>query len=99
MDTEDFSQLAESMAEFVESKTKLIVGPIHQPPIVSEMHVIVIVVALLISLPFLVKKLIVGETLSNDSKVWLAEVVFVYFFSVSGAMHNITRKMPMFLAN
>ncbi|KAI8000037.1 putative dolichyl-diphosphooligosaccharide--protein glycosyltransferase subunit 3B [Camellia lanceoleosa] len=99
MDAGDFSRLAESMAEFVESKTKLVVGPIHRPPIVSKTQVIVIVVALLISLPFLVKKLIAGETLLNDSKFWLAGAVFVYFFSVSGAMHNIIRKMPMFLAD
>ncbi|KAF5941735.1 hypothetical protein HYC85_019377 [Camellia sinensis] len=47
--------------------------------------------ALLILFPFMVKKVIFGETLLTD--------VFVYFFSVSGAMHNIIRKMPMFLAD
>nr|KJB67141.1 hypothetical protein B456_010G177400 [Gossypium raimondii] len=55
MDQGDFSRLAESMAEFVESRTKL--------------------------------------------TIWLSGAVFIYFFSVSGAMHNIIRKMPMFLVD
>jgi len=49
--------------------------------------------------PFLVKRVLAGDTLLQDSKLWLALSVFVYFFSVSGAMHNIIRKMPMFLAD
>lgn len=45
------------------------------------------------------KKIFAGETLLHDRKIWLFGSVFVYFFSVSGAMHNIIRKMPMFLAD
>ncbi|KAF8391499.1 hypothetical protein HHK36_023804 [Tetracentron sinense] len=99
MDQSDFARLAESMAEFVESKTKLTVGPIERPPVVSKNQLGFAVVALLLSTPFLVKKLLDGDTLFLDSKVWLGLSVFVYFFSVSGAMHNIIRKMPMFLAD
>lgn len=33
----------------------------------------------------------------HDSRVWMAGAVFVYFFSVSGSMHNIIRNMPMML--
>lgn len=97
MDQGDFSRLAESMAEFVEAKTKLSVGPIHRPPILSRNKIILIVVVVLIWLSFFVKKLLTGKTLLHDPRVWLAGSVFVYFFSVSGAMHNIIRKMPMFL--
>ncbi|KAL1342724.1 hypothetical protein HN51_029242 [Arachis hypogaea] len=97
MDQGDFSRLAESMAEFVESKTKISLGPIHRPPLLSRNQLILIVVAFLIWIPFFVKKLVSGQTLLHDPKVWLAGSVFVYFFSVSGAMHNIIRKMPMFL--
>lgn len=99
MDAGDFSRLAESMAEFVESKTELVVGPIHRPPIVSRKQLMFIIAAFLVWLPFMVKKLILGNTLLHDWKVWLSGAVFVYFFSVSGAMHNIIRKMPMFLTD
>ncbi|PON31995.1 Oligosaccharyl transferase complex, subunit OST3/OST [Parasponia andersonii] len=99
MDQGDFSRLAESMAEFIESRTKLVVGPIHRPPLFSRKQVMFAIVAWLIWLPFIVKKVISGKTLLHDPKIWLSGAVFVYFFSVSGAMHNIIRKMPMFLAD
>ncbi|KAL5070175.1 hypothetical protein RYX36_021062 [Vicia faba] len=97
MDQGDYSRLAESMAEFVEAKTKLSVGTIHRPPLLSRNKIILIAVGFLIWLSYFVKKLLTGETLLHDPRVWLAGSVFVYFFSVSGAMHNIIRKMPMFL--
>ncbi|KAL7244124.1 hypothetical protein ACSBR1_016373 [Camellia fascicularis] len=99
MDAGDFSRLSESLPEFIESKTRLSVGPIHRPPIVSKPQLMLICAALLILLPFMVKKVVSGETLLTDPKFWLFGAVFVYFFSVSGAMHNIIRKMPMFLAD
>ncbi|GFZ03198.1 oligosaccharyltransferase complex/magnesium transporter family protein [Actinidia rufa] len=99
MDAGDLSRLAESMAQFVESKTKLTIGPIHRPPMVSKTQLTVLIAALLIWVPFVVKKLISGDTLLHDPKVLLAGSVFVYFFSVSGAMHNIIRNMPMFMAD
>ncbi|XP_061376534.1 probable dolichyl-diphosphooligosaccharide--protein glycosyltransferase subunit 3B [Gastrolobium bilobum] len=99
MDQSDFSRLAESMADFVEAKTKLSVGPIHRPPVLSRNHLIIIGLAILIWLPFFIKKVLSGQTLLHDPRVWLAGSVFVYFFSVSGAMHNIIRKMPMFLVD
>ncbi|ESW15202.1 hypothetical protein PHAVU_007G053000 [Phaseolus vulgaris] len=99
MDQGDFSRLAESMAEFVEAKTKISVGPIHRPPVFSRNQLILIAVVILIWIPFFIKKVLTGQTLLHDPKVWLAGSVFVYFFSVSGAMHNIIRKMPMFLVD
>ncbi|KAF5474743.1 hypothetical protein F2P56_006614 [Juglans regia] len=99
MDQGDFSRLAESMSEFIESKTKFVFGPIHRPPMLSNKQLIVIVLAILIWIPFAIKKIVMGETLLHDPKIWLVGSVFVYFFSVSGAMHNIIRKMPMFLAD
>ncbi|XP_047161729.1 probable dolichyl-diphosphooligosaccharide--protein glycosyltransferase subunit 3B [Vigna umbellata] len=99
MDQGDFSRLAESMAEFVEAKTKISVGPIHRPPVFSRNQLILIAVVIVIWIPFFIKKVITGQTLLHDPKVWLAGSVFVYFFSVSGAMHNIIRKMPMFLVD
>ncbi|XP_057424681.1 probable dolichyl-diphosphooligosaccharide--protein glycosyltransferase subunit 3B [Lotus japonicus] len=99
MDQGDFSRLAESMAEFVEAKTRLSVGPIHRPPFLTTSKLIVIALIFCIWVPFFVKKVLSGQTIFHEPKVWLAGSVFVYFFSVSGAMHNIIRKMPMFLVD
>ncbi|XP_057961337.1 probable dolichyl-diphosphooligosaccharide--protein glycosyltransferase subunit 3B [Malania oleifera] len=95
----DLSRLAESMAEFVESRTKLTIGPIQRPPMFSNKQLIIFGIGLLIWAPFAVKKILLGQTILHDPKIWLGFSVFVYFFSVSGAMHNIIRKMPMFLAD
>ncbi|KAK4761154.1 hypothetical protein SAY87_006047 [Trapa incisa] len=97
MDQADLSRLAESMAAFVESKTKLSVGPIARPPLVSKMQFIFMVAVLLICTPFIIRRILAGDTLLHDKKVWLFGAVFVYFFSVGGTMHNIIRNMPMFL--
>ncbi|XP_059439145.1 probable dolichyl-diphosphooligosaccharide--protein glycosyltransferase subunit 3B [Corylus avellana] len=99
MDQGDFSRIAESMSHFVESKTNLVVGPIHRPPFLSKKQLALVIVGILIWIPFAVKKIVMGETPLHDPKLWLVGSVFVYFFSVSGAMHNIIRKMPMFLAD
>ncbi|EEF43913.1 probable dolichyl-diphosphooligosaccharide--protein glycosyltransferase subunit 3B [Ricinus communis] len=99
MDQGDFSRMAESMSDFIESRTKLSVGPIHRPPPISRNQMISAIVCLLIWMPFMIKKLLTGQTLLHDWRIWLSGAVFVYFFSVSGAMHNIIRKMPMFLAD
>lgn len=97
MDTGDSSRLAESMAQFVEATANVIVGPIHRPSLLSMKQIAFCIVALLLCLPFAVKKVIAGETLLHDRKIWLVGAIFVYFVSVSGAMYNIIRKMPMFM--
>ncbi|KAF5729019.1 putative Tumor suppressor candidate [Tripterygium wilfordii] len=96
----DIRQIAESMAEFVESKTKVMVGPIHRPPSPLKNQLVLILVLLLILAPFLTKKVMSGETLLQNPKIWFCgAAVCVYFFSVSGAMYNIIHKMPMFLVD
>ncbi|GJW63213.1 probable dolichyl-diphosphooligosaccharide--protein glycosyltransferase subunit 3B [Tanacetum coccineum] len=99
MDAGDFSRLAESMAEFIEGKIEVKIGEIHRPPIVSKTQFGFIIAVFIVSLPFLVKRVFAGETLLHDKRVWLSGSVFVYFFSVSGTMHNIIRKMPMFISD
>ncbi|XP_030469695.1 probable dolichyl-diphosphooligosaccharide--protein glycosyltransferase subunit 3B [Syzygium oleosum] len=99
MDQGDFSRMAESMSEFVESRTRLRVGPIARPPMLSKMQITIVCALILIWLPFAAKKVFAGETLLHDKRVWLVGAVFVYFFSVAGTMHNIIRKMPMFLVD
>ncbi|KAJ0983232.1 hypothetical protein J5N97_011487 [Dioscorea zingiberensis] len=97
MDQSDFARLAESMAEFVESRTGLEVGPINRPPPLSTKQIFLLISALVVSSPFLIKRALAGDTLLHDRKLWMSLAVFVYFFSVSGTMHNIIRKMPMFI--
>ncbi|GMJ15304.1 ATU, oligosaccharyltransferase subunit 3/6 [Hibiscus trionum] len=99
MDQAGLSRFAESMAEFIESRTKLPVGPIHRPPILSKIQLGVIALVLLVWSPLVVKKIVAGETLLHDPRSWVSGAVFVYFFSVSGAMHNIIREMPMFVGD
>ncbi|KAI3745357.1 hypothetical protein L1987_58468 [Smallanthus sonchifolius] len=99
MDAGDFSGFADSMAQFIQSKTKLTIGHIHRPPILSKTQLGLLITVFIISLPFLFKKLLAGETLLHDKRIWLSGSVFVYFFSVSGTMHNIIRKMPMFISD
>uniref|UniRef100_A0A0C9S5K5 TSA: Wollemia nobilis Ref_Wollemi_Transcript_18907_1256 transcribed RNA sequence n=1 Tax=Wollemia nobilis TaxID=56998 RepID=A0A0C9S5K5_9CONI len=93
------ARAAESMAAFVESKTKLSVGTIERPPAVTKKQAVFIAAALLAAAPFVVKQIAAGNTPVHEPKVWLAGAVFVYFFSVSGAMYNIIRKMPLFMAD
>uniref|UniRef100_A0A1J3DIQ2 Putative dolichyl-diphosphooligosaccharide--protein glycosyltransferase subunit 3B n=1 Tax=Noccaea caerulescens TaxID=107243 RepID=A0A1J3DIQ2_NOCCA len=97
MDQSDFSRLAESMAEFVEQRTKLTVGPIQRPPLLSKGQISIIVALIVIATPFVIKRILKGETLLHDRRLWLSGAIFIYFFSVAGTMHNIIRKMPMFL--
>ncbi|XP_074307533.1 putative dolichyl-diphosphooligosaccharide--protein glycosyltransferase subunit 3B [Silene latifolia] len=99
MDQGDFSRLAESMSEFVESRTKVSVGPIHRPPFLSPAKIAIILAILAVWTPFAVKRFLQGNTLLHDYKIWMFGATFVYFFSVSGTMHNIIRKMPMFITD
>ncbi|KAF9588096.1 hypothetical protein IFM89_007337 [Coptis chinensis] len=99
MDQGDFARMAESMSEFVQSKTGLTVGPVQRPPFMSSKQIGVIVIGVLLSTPFFIKRIMEGNTIFHDRILWLCLSVFVYFFSVSGAMHNIIRKMPMFIAD
>jgi oligosaccharyltransferase complex subunit gamma len=97
MDQSDFSRLAESMAEFVEQRTKLTVGPIQRPPLLSKGQISILISLIVIATPFVIKRILKGETLLHDRRLWLSGAIFIYFFSVAGTMHNIIRKMPMFL--
>ncbi|XP_019235735.1 PREDICTED: probable dolichyl-diphosphooligosaccharide--protein glycosyltransferase subunit 3B [Nicotiana attenuata] len=83
------------MAEFIEAKTKLTVGPIHRPGFISKKQKIIIIALGLILTPFLVKKIIAGNTLLHNKHIWMAGSVFVYFFSISGTMYNVINKIPI----
>eukprot|EP00249_Psilotum_nudum_P011612 c23275_g1_i1 orf=339-1457(+) len=99
MDQGDFSRIAEGMASFVESKTKQKVGSIERPPPVTNKQLIIFAGGLLVAAPFVIKKILAKDTPLHDPKVWCSSAIFVYFFSVSGGMHNIIRKMPFVMAD
>lgn len=99
MDQSDLSRLADSMAVFVESRTKIPVGPIVRPPPFSKTQITVALAIVAIWTPFALRKILKGDTLLHDKTAWLIGAVFVYFFSVAGTMHNIIRKMPMFMVD
>ncbi|KAF7100026.1 hypothetical protein CFC21_101587 [Triticum aestivum] len=99
MDQSHFSRLADSMVEFVEARTGLEVGPIVRPPLVSRNQMILLVLLFLISIPFGIKRIMEGDTLLHDRKLWMAGALFVYFFSVSGGMYGIIRHTPMFITD
>ncbi|KAK8523139.1 hypothetical protein V6N13_113095 [Hibiscus sabdariffa] len=93
----DFTRFTDSLVDFIESRTKLTVGPIHHPPIISRAQTGIILGFLLIWSPFAAKKMLSGETMLHNPRIWLSGAIFIYFFSVSGTMHTVIRKMPMFL--
>ncbi|XP_009589960.1 probable dolichyl-diphosphooligosaccharide--protein glycosyltransferase subunit 3B [Nicotiana tomentosiformis] len=97
MDASGYSRGAESMKEFVEANVEVNVGPIHRPPAISKKMMAAIGGVFLIWSPFLVKKIVSGDTLLHDKYMWMTGSIFVYFFSVSGTMHSIIRKVPMYL--
>lgn len=99
MEPRDFSRHAEGMASFVESKTNQKVGTIERPSPVTKKQLVILIGGLLAVAPFIIKKLMAGNTPLHDPKVWASFALFVYFFSVSGGMHNIIRGMPLFMAD
>ncbi|CAA0825183.1 Probable dolichyl-diphosphooligosaccharide--protein glycosyltransferase subunit 3B [Striga hermonthica] len=99
MEPSVFSGQAESMARFLESRAGISVGPIRRPPPISRKQILVIAPILIVSISYFIRNLIAGNTFLHEKYVWMAGAIFVYFFSVSGVMFNIIRKMPLFLTD
>ncbi|XP_059295134.1 probable dolichyl-diphosphooligosaccharide--protein glycosyltransferase subunit 3B [Lycium ferocissimum] len=97
MDASGYSMGAESMKEFLEMHVNVNVGKINTPPVIPKKMMMVIGAGFLIWSPFLVKKIVLSDTLLHNKYVWMVGSVFVYFFSVAGTMHTIIRKAPLFL--
>lgn len=96
MEQSDMFRSADGMVAFVEAKTRQKVGPIERPPAFSKKQLIVLVGGLLVASPFVIKRIMAKDTIMNDPRFWCFNAVLVYFFSVSGGMHNIIRGMPFF---
>ncbi|GER56267.1 oligosaccharyltransferase complex [Striga asiatica] len=99
MEPSVYSGRAEAMAQFLESQAGISVGPIRRPPPISRKQILIIAAVLIVSIPYFIRNLIAGNTFLHQKYVWMAGAIFVYFFSVSGVMFNIIRKMPLFLTD
>jgi oligosaccharyltransferase complex subunit gamma len=97
MDQSNFARLTDSIAEFVESRTGLEVRPIIRP--LLHIQIILLFILFLIYNPFDIKRIIEGETLLHDHRVWMTGALFIYFFSVSKGMYGIIRHTPMLEAD
>ncbi|XP_071718316.1 probable dolichyl-diphosphooligosaccharide--protein glycosyltransferase subunit 3B [Rutidosis leptorrhynchoides] len=93
----DYSDLADAMVTFIESKVDLSIGRIHRPPTLSKTHLGFIIGVILLRTPFMIKKVISGETIFHNKNLWLSGTLFIYFFSISGFMFILIRKIPLFV--
>ncbi|CAM6092405.1 unnamed protein product [Calypogeia fissa] len=96
MEQGDMFRSADGMVSFVEAKTRQKVGAIERPPAFSKKQLIVLIGGLLVASPFVIKRIMAKDTIMHDPRFWCFNAVLVYFFSVSGGMHNIIRGMPFF---
>eukprot|EP01018_Ginkgo_biloba_P007041 Gb_01497 [translate_table: standard] len=91
------TKTAEGMKDFVEGKTGEELGSIIYPPLLTKKQAVLLTVVLVMISPFVIRAVWRNRSLLFHAKVWSSMAVFVYFFSVSGGMHNIIRGAPMFL--
>lgn len=90
---------AEGVASFVTSKTGFACGAIERPPFLSRNRMLAFLGLFLVSAPMVGKKLAAPRSPLRDTRIWMAGALAIYFFSVSGGMHNIIRKMPLFMVD
>ncbi|KAK9154560.1 hypothetical protein Sjap_002040 [Stephania japonica] len=80
MDQAHFSRFLDSLPDFVQSHTDLFVGPIDRPPAISTRQLILIFLLALFSSPFLLKRVLEGDTLLHEPLLWmtLSEDAHIY---------------------
>lgn len=97
MSQSEFPRSAEGMVLFVQAKTKQKFAAIERPPPISRTQMWFLIAAFLATTPFIIKKLIAPDSPLREPIIWCSMAILVYFFSVSGGMHNIIRSMPLFM--
>lgn len=93
----EFPRSAEGIASFVTAKTNQPCGTIERPPPLSKGQIWALAIAILIATPFVIKIAASPDSPLREPMVWCLGALLIYFFSVSGGMHNIIRKMPLFM--
>lgn len=96
MNAGEFPRSAEGVAAFVTAKTRQECGAIERPPFLSRNRMLALLGLFLVSAPIVGKKLAAPGSPLRDYRVWMVGALAIYFFSVSGGMHNIIRNMPLF---
>jgi oligosaccharyltransferase complex subunit gamma len=95
----EFPRSAEGVAAFVTAKTRFECGSIERPPFLTTSRALALLGLGLVSGPVVGKRLAAPGSPLRDARVWMAGSLAIYFFSVSGGMHNIIRKMPLFMVD
>jgi len=85
---------ADDMAEFSADRTGLHAGTIERPTFLKSPFFPVIVLGVLSVGAWIGLKLYYAPFMKNPL-IWITAVIAVYWFSVSGGMHNIIRGVPM----
>lgn len=93
----EYPRTAEGIASFVMAKTNQQCGPIARPPPLSKRQTWALAILVLLATPFAVKIMAAPDSPLREPRVWCGGALLIYFFSVSGGMHNIIRKMPLFM--
>ncbi|KAL3699815.1 hypothetical protein R1sor_017837 [Riccia sorocarpa] len=70
MEQTDSHRTAEGMISFVESKTNVKVGVVERPPAVSTKQLVIFAGGLIVTAPFVIKRIMAKDTVLHDSKFW-----------------------------
>lgn len=89
---------AEEMVTFVRERTGHDIGRVDKPAATQSWWFPVVSVSFLSSVAYVGYKVMYADVMRNMLMYALA-TLFVYWFSVSGGMHNIIRGMPMVTIN
>ena len=89
---------AEDMVSFVRDRTGYDIGRVDKPAVTQSWWSPFIALSFLSSLAYVGYKIMYADVMKNMLLYALA-TLFVYWFSVSGGMHNIIRGMPMVTIN
>ncbi len=86
---------AEDMAAFLRDKTGINIEKIDRPSFMRSGWFPVVFLAAVLTLGAVAYNLYYAEFMKN-LVLWTMGVLFVYWFSVSGGMHNIIRGVPLY---
>ena len=84
----------DQMVSFVREKTGIDIGKVEKPTVFQAWWFPFVAIAFLSSILYIAYKVFYADFMKN-MVVYALATLFVYWFSVSGGMHNIIRGMPM----
>ena len=84
----------DQMVNFVRERTGIDIGKVEKPTVFQAWWFPFVAIAFLSSILYIAYKVFYADFMKN-MVVYALATLFVYWFSVSGGMHNIIRGMPM----